>query len=84
MYINTYIYIHVNIHIRICIYTYVVDFYPSITDNLLIKTLKLAQKYHNIVVTEFDAIMHAIRTILYDHKGKVWTKKKSVRRVNGS
>ena len=53
----------------------IVDFYPSITDNLLIKTLKWAQKYHNIAVTEFDAIMHARRTILCDHKGNVWTKK---------
>ena len=55
----------------------IVDFYPSITDNLLIKTLKWAKKYHNIAVTEFDAIMHARRTILYDHKGNVWTKKNS-------
>ena len=55
----------------------IVDFYPSITDNLLTKTLKWAQKYRNIAVTEFDAIMHARRTILYDHKGNVWTKKNS-------
>ena len=55
----------------------IVDFYPSITDNLLIKTLKWAKKYHNIAVTEFDAIMHARRTILCDHKGNVWTKKNS-------
>ena len=55
----------------------IVDFYPSITDNLLIKTLKWAQKYHNIALTEFDAMMHARRTILFDHKGNVWTKKNS-------
>ena len=55
----------------------IVDFYPSITDNPLIKTLKWAQKYHNIAVTEFDAIMHAGRTILCDHRGNVWTKKNS-------
>ena len=53
------------------------DFYPSITDNLLTKTLKWAQKYHNITVTEFDALMHARRTILYDHKGNVLPQKNS-------
>ena len=52
-------------------------FYPSITDNPLIKTLKWAHKYHNIAVTEFDATMHARRTILYDHNGKVWTTRNS-------
>ena len=64
----------------------IVDFYPSITDNLLTKTLKWAQKYHNISVAEFDAIMHARRTILYDHKGNDWKKqlKKPIRRVNGT
>ena len=31
----------------------IVDFYPSIADSLLIKTLKWAQKYHNITETEF-------------------------------
>ena len=60
------------------------DFYPSITDNLLIKTLKWAQIYHNIAVTEFDAIMHARRTILCDHKVNVWTKKNSKNQFNVS
>ena len=46
----------------------IVDFYPSNTDNLLTKTLKWAQKYHNIAVTEFETIIHARRTILCDHK----------------
>ena len=47
----------------------IVDLYPSITDYLLIKKLKWAQKYHNITETEFETIIHARRTILYDHKG---------------
>ena len=33
---------------------HIVDFYPSITDNLLIKTIRLAQKYLNITDTEFE------------------------------
>ena len=53
----------------------IVDFHQSITDNPLNKTLKWAQKYHNIAVTEFDAKMHARTTIPFDHKGIVWTKK---------
>ena len=55
----------------------IVDFYPSITDNLLIKTLKLAQRYHYITATEFETIIHARKTILYDHKGNVCTKEKT-------
>ena len=51
------------------------DFYPSITDNLLTKTPKWAPKYHYIAATEFETIINARRTILYDHKGNVWTKK---------
>ena len=53
----------------------IVDFYTSITDNLLIRTLNWAQKYHNITVMEFETIMHARRTILCDHKGNAWIKK---------
>ena len=51
----------------------IVDLYPLVTDNQLIKTLKWAQKYNNMAVTEFDPIMHARRTIPFDHKGNVWT-----------
>ena len=53
----------------------IADFYPSITDNPLIKILKWAPKNHNITPTELETIIHARRTILYDHKGNVWTKK---------
>ena len=63
---------------------HIADFYPSITDDLLIKTLNWAQVNHSIAVTEFDAIMHARRTILYDHKGNVWTKKKSKNQLDVS
>ena len=56
---------------------YIVDFNPSIADNLLTKTHKWAQRYHYITVTEFETIMHARRTIQYDHKGNDWTKKDS-------
>ena len=56
----------------------IVDFfYPAITGNLLTETLKWAQKYHNITETEIETIIHARRTILYDHKDNVWTKKDS-------
>ena len=55
----------------------IVGFYPSITDNLLIKTLKWAQKYHYIAATNFETIIHARRTILCNHKGNVLTQKDS-------
>ena len=55
----------------------IVYFYSSINDNLLIKTLKWAQIYNNITATELDTIIHARRTILYNHKRNVWTPKNS-------
>ena len=62
----------------------IVDFYPSITDNLLIKTPKWANKYHNITATEFETTIHARRTILYDHEGNVLKEKNSKNQLNVS
>ena len=53
----------------------VVDFYPSISEKLLKKTLTWAKQYTEIKTTEYDTIMHARKTLLYDQNHKPWVKK---------
>ena len=52
-----------------------VYFNPSITDGLLIKTMKLVQREHCIAEARFETTIIPRRTLLHDHKGKVRTKK---------
>ena len=52
----------------------VVDFYPSISEKLLKKTLKWAKQYTEIKKIEYDTIMHARKTLLYDQNHKPWVK----------
>ena len=51
-------------------------FYPSISKELLMKSLKFAQEEHNVVITKKDieVILHAHETFLF-HGGKTWVKK---------
>ncbi|KAJ8045981.1 hypothetical protein HOLleu_09120 [Holothuria leucospilota] len=48
----------------------IVDFYPSISEELLSKCLLWAKRYASISNTEHSAI-------LYDHKGNTWEKRKT-------
>ena len=52
----------------------IVDFYPSISENLLDKCLLWAQKYIKIEKEEMHAIKHSRRTLLYDNEGTAWAK----------
>ena len=50
-----------------------VDYYPSVTDNLLTKTLEFAETITNISALEKDLINHARLSVLY-HDDQVWRK----------
>jgi hypothetical protein len=52
----------------------VVDFYPSISIDLLKAALDFASKYDNITDTEREIILHAKKSCLYN-SGKHWGKK---------
>ena len=52
----------------------IVDFYPSITEQLLSKALDFAKKYTSINKLETEIIMHSRRTLLFS-EGKTWVKK---------
>ena len=52
----------------------IVDFYPSITENLLTKAINHARQYTNITNNEIDIIMHAKRTLVFNN-GAPWHKK---------
>ena len=53
----------------------IIDFYPSISDELLNKSMELAKKHTSIDDQEYETIMHSRRTLLHDNKGNMWTKK---------
>ena len=53
----------------------IIDFYPSISDELLNKSIEWARKHTSIDDQEYKTIMHSRRTILHDNKGNMWTKK---------
>ena len=52
----------------------IIDFYPSITENLLNKAIKHAKQYTEITNSEIDIIMHTKRTLVFNN-GKPWKKK---------
>jgi hypothetical protein len=54
----------------------VVDFYPSMSIDLLKAALDFASKYDNITDTEREIILHAKKSCLYN-SGKHWRKKLS-------
>ncbi|KAJ8049838.1 hypothetical protein HOLleu_02755 [Holothuria leucospilota] len=53
----------------------IVDFYPSISEQLLSKSLEWGKSYTRISNTERDTILHARRPLLYDDKGAPWVKR---------
>ncbi|PIK43238.1 hypothetical protein BSL78_19929 [Apostichopus japonicus] len=53
----------------------IVDFYPSITKELLSKSLTWARQYTPIQDTVYATIMHARKSLLYDLEGRPWVKK---------
>lgn len=55
----------------------IVDFYPSISEDLLSKTLSWASQYAQISELDKQTILHARKSLLYDTKGKSWVKKNS-------
>ena len=52
----------------------IVDFYPSITKSLLIKSLEYAKTHTDICDEQVDIIMHARKSLLFDSSG-TWIKK---------
>ena len=52
----------------------IVDFYPSISEDLLDQCLSWAQKYTKIKECEIRAIKNSRRTLLYDNQGTTWAK----------
>ena len=52
----------------------IVDFYPSISQNLLSRALNFASKFDDITSDEKDIIMHA-KTSFIIHKDQSWEKK---------
>ena len=53
----------------------IVDFYPSILDELLTKSIEWSKKHTSIDNQEYETIMLSRRTLLHDNKGNIWTKK---------
>ena len=55
----------------------IIDFYPSISDKRLNKSIELAwiHRTQSIGISEYETIMHSRWTLLYDYKGNMWTKK---------
>ena len=52
----------------------IVDFYPSITEELLLKAINFASQYTEIQECDKDVIIHAKRTLIFNAK-EPWTKK---------
>ncbi len=52
----------------------IVDFYPSITPQLLDRALTWATQYTTIPDIEYRTIMHARKSLLFDSKGEPWVK----------
>ena len=53
----------------------IIDFYPSISDELLNKLIEWAKIHTLIDDQDYETIMHSRRTLLHDNKGNMWTKK---------
>ena len=53
----------------------IVEYYPSITENLLEETLTWAKNFTDISEVEHDTIMHARKTLLFDNSERPWMKK---------
>ena len=62
----------------------IIDFYPSISDELLNKSIEWARKHTSIDDQEYETIMHSRRTLLHDNKGNMWTKKEIKRQFDVS
>ena len=54
----------------------IVDFYPSITEELLLNALRFASKFNNITDEEKHIIMQVKKSVLFNGN-KVWCKKES-------
>ena len=54
----------------------IVDFYPSITENLLTKSIHYAKQFVQISEDDIDIIMHARKSLLFN-KDSPWSKKDS-------
>ena len=52
----------------------IIEFYPSITENVLRRAFKFARLHTEIQDCEIDTIMHAKRTIVFSN-GEPWKKK---------
>ena len=52
----------------------IVDYYPSISENLLKKSLSWAKQYTIVTDVEYKTIMHSRRSLLFDDNGKPWVK----------
>ena len=52
----------------------IVDFYPSITEDLLLQALDYAKTFATISEKETDIILHCCKSLLF-HKGQAWAKK---------
>ncbi len=50
----------------------IVDFYPSISENLLNDALQWAKEFTTVPDIDIEAIMHARRTLLYDTENKAF------------
>ena len=55
----------------------IVNFYPSITENLLKKAIKFAKKHSNLTDKEIEIIFHARDTVLIN-EGEPWKKQDSL------
>ena len=53
----------------------IVEYYPSITKNLLEETLTWAKIFTDISEIEHDTIMHARKPLLFDNSERPWMKK---------
>ena len=62
----------------------IVDFYPSITEELLSKCLRWAESFIDISDIDYRTIIHSRRTLLYDHKNTTWTKRDGIRQFDVS
>ena len=54
----------------------VVDFYPSISEELVIRSLKFAGKYTNVPNEDLSLIKNACKSVLYE-QGNLWRKKRA-------
>lgn len=53
----------------------IIEFYPSISEDLLKTCLEWAKKFTHISDIEYRTILHCRRSLLFDSNDKAWTKK---------